>query len=236
MTLRIGFHPIQCACAHDMSNRLINGSCSQDLALRSLGAIWHSRLLTTANRILRLYVATNKPSVKLKTLITFIIKVYSPMWFSIKCNPSCKDGTRQDGTRHVHKSIVLSRYLSDDILAIIDPVIHRNAYFGHCENVLLSMITDERPLIRELALCRILKARISKATRTVRRSKVPQLNFEASDYIELINRTDEVTEPPVIMNIYDAELKTSIAEKETRPCFSQDFHVIPKPLNVALNL
>src|SRR6218665_3585727 len=140
------------------------------------------------------------------------------MYFTIKCNPSCKDGTR-----HVHKSIVLSRYLSDDILAIIDPVIHRNAYFGHCENVLLSMITDERPVIRELALCRILKARNSKATRTVRRFKVPQLNFEVSDYTELINRTDEVTEPPVIMTISDAQLKTSIAEKETPSLFSPRF-------------
>ena len=77
------------------------------------------------------------------------------MWFTIKCNPSCKDGAR-----HLHKLIVLSRYLNDAILAVIDPVIQRNAYFGYCENVLLSMITYERPVIRELAL----KARNSKAT------------------------------------------------------------------------
>src|SRR6218665_272052 len=74
-----------------------------------------------------------------------------------------------------------------------------------------------------LALCRILKARNSKATRTVRRFKVPQLNFEVSDYTELINRTDEVTEPPVIMTISDAQLKTSIAEKETPSLFSPRF-------------
>src|SRR6218665_3171765 len=187
-----------------MTSAVIKGSSPQDLALRSPGAICHSCWLTTANRILRLYVETNERSVKLKTLVTFIIKVFSPMWFTIKCNLSCKDGAR-----HLHKSIVLSRYLSDDILAVIDPVIQQNEYFGHCENVLLSMITDERPVIRELALCRILKARNSKATRTVRRSKEPQLNFESSDYTELKNWTDEVTEQPVIMNISDTELKAS---------------------------
>src|SRR6218665_2401516 len=73
--------------------------------------------------------------------------------------------------------------------------------------------------IRELALHRILKARNSKATRTVRRFRVPQLNFEASDYTELINWTDEVTEPPVIMNISDK----SIAEKETPSLFFPRF-------------
>src|SRR6218665_1415681 len=85
------------------------------------------------------------------------------------------------------------------------------------------MITDERPVIQELALRRILKARNSKATRTVRRFKVPQINFKASDYTELINWTDEVTEPPVIMNISDAELKASIAEKETPYLFFPRF-------------
>src|SRR6218665_2976364 len=86
--------------------------------------------------------------------------------------------------------------------------------------MLQSMITDERPVIRDLAVCRILTARNSKAARTVvRRFKVPQLNFEASDYTELINCTDEVTEPQVIRNISDAELKASITEKETPSLF-----------------
>ena len=32
--------------------------------------------------------------------------------------------------------------------AIVDPVIQRNSYFVHPENLLLSMMTDDRPDIR----------------------------------------------------------------------------------------
>jgi len=53
----------------------------------------------------------------------------------------------------------LSRYLTDELKEIIDPVIQRNGYFGHPENILLSMITDERKQIRDLRMRRILKAR-----------------------------------------------------------------------------
>ena len=39
----------------------------------------HSRWLTTANRILRLYVSTDKPSQALKIIIEYIMKVYAPV-------------------------------------------------------------------------------------------------------------------------------------------------------------
>ena len=66
--------------------------------------------------------------------------------------------------------------------------------------------------------------------------KVPQLNFEASDYTELINWPDEVTESPEIMNISDAELKASIAEKETPSLFFSRFTCHTQAVDVALNL
>src|SRR6218665_1943268 len=52
---------------------------------------------------------------------------------------SCKDGAR-----HLHQMIVKSRYLSPKHKKIVDPVIHRNAYFAHPENLLLAMMTDHR--------------------------------------------------------------------------------------------
>ena len=83
---------------------------------------------------------------------------------------------------------------------VIDPVIQRNAYFGHPENILLAMLTDERKHIRELGLRRILKARTivklpkrttkkRKSTKTtaIREFAIPKLNFEATDYVDLIN-------------------------------------------------
>ena len=75
------------------------------------------------------------------------MKVYAPMWFTIKLESSCKDGSR-----HLWRTIVLSRYMSDELKAIIDPVIQRNAYFGCSENMLLAMLSDDRKEIRELGM------------------------------------------------------------------------------------
>jgi len=76
----------------EMCNSISKGECSVDLAMRNPGCLNHLRWLTTANRILRLYVSDKKPSKNLKTLVTFIIRVYAPMWFAIKAQSSCKDG------------------------------------------------------------------------------------------------------------------------------------------------
>ena len=82
--------------------------------------------------------------------------------------------------------IHLSRYLPLDLLSVVDAVIQRNSFFAHQENVLLAMLTDERDVIRKLALQRILAAR-RNVLKTVRQFKVPHLNFIAIDYIDLID-------------------------------------------------
>ena len=160
---------------YDMCNAISVGICPVALSLRNPGLMNHSRWLTTANRTLRLYVSTLNPSYELKELVVIIIKVYAPMWFAIKTKPSCKDGGR-----HVFQAIVKSRYLSKDLRDVVDPVIQRNGYFSHPENLLLSMLTDDRPIIRKLGLRRIMKARSQDKPGKVRVFKVPTLNFEAT--------------------------------------------------------
>ena len=54
----------------------------------------HSRWLTKANRILRLYVSQDDPSTALQLVTLFIVQVYVPEWFFIKTKPSCKDGPK----------------------------------------------------------------------------------------------------------------------------------------------
>jgi len=46
------------------------GECGADLAARRPGPVVHSRWLTTANRILRLYISTDSPSANLIVLAT----------------------------------------------------------------------------------------------------------------------------------------------------------------------
>lgn len=173
-----------------------SGHCSQSLSKKNPGKIVHSRWLTMANRLLRLYASTMSPTENLVHLVTFILKVYAPMWFSIKTKPTCTYGAK-----HLHKTIVLSRYLPEHLRKVVDPVIQRNGFFGHTENILLAMLADERKQISVLALRKILKSRDS-VSRGVREFRVPNLNFAADDYIDIVTWNEvAVTEPPVLKKI-----------------------------------
>ena len=208
---------------YEIAQAVSSGECSRDLSLRNPGALNHSRWLTTANRLLRLYVGCENPSDTLVT-IWFIVRVYAVTWFNIKQKPSCKDGAR-----HVFMMIQNSRYLTDELKAIVDPVIQRNSYFSHPENLLLSMMTGERPSIRELAFRRILKARDQPKRKGVRQFRVPPLNFDCTDYTAMIDwSTVSVTEPPITMSISDDDLREFIREPTTPvvtfnryPCHTQ---------------
>ena len=83
---------------------------------------------------------------------------------------------------------------------VVDDVIQRNGYFGHAENILLAMLTDNRPHIRELAYRRILAARSESASLSgIREFRVPRLNFGASDYTELVDWQEiDRYEPPLL--------------------------------------
>lgn len=99
---------------YDICQAVSTGSCSQSLANRypgmdvlfmliygniietiflkfNMGNLSHSRWLTTANSVLRLYVSTAEPSETLNLLVTFIMRVYAPMWFKIKKYHACSD-------------------------------------------------------------------------------------------------------------------------------------------------
>ena len=109
-----------------------------DLSLRNPGVINHARWLTTANRILRMYIGSENPIPELITLATFVIRVYAPMWFCIKGHSSS-----ENGTRHLFSTILRSRYLPKNLLTVIDPVIQQNGYFGHSENLLFIIHAHE---------------------------------------------------------------------------------------------
>ncbi|GBN89933.1 hypothetical protein AVEN_41128-1 [Araneus ventricosus] len=118
-----------------------------------------------------------------------------PVWFAIK-----KSKYFTDGPKHVFQAIQTSRYLSDELLQVVDPVIQRNAFFAHAENVLLAMLVDEREHIWELGHRRILKARqIVPKKKTVRNFTPPKINFQASDYNEIINWNSCVVYPPPML-------------------------------------
>ncbi|CAH2098548.1 unnamed protein product [Euphydryas editha] len=158
---------------YEITTAVMSGSCPPDLIHRS-----------------------SDPPQNLVKLATFIIKSYAPVWFAIKVHSSCKDGSR-----HLWKLISSTKYLPDELLKIVDPVIIRNSYFAHSENLLLSMITDSQKHIRELTARRILKARQRDKNTVQRKFKLPKINLNASSYIDLIDWQQDVHEPPIIKNI-----------------------------------
>lgn len=105
---------------YEITVAISSNNLSADLANRNSGKITHSRWLTIANRILRLYVSSVKPSKNLRTLTQFVVKVYAPVWFEIKSKPTCRHGTL-----HLWSMIYKSRIFDSAIKNIIDPVIQR---------------------------------------------------------------------------------------------------------------
>lgn len=204
----------------DISKAVSSGECPPDLANRSPGTMSHSRWLTTANRILRLYVSTAEPSESFKLLVEYVMKVYVKSWFEIKKIPEATHGAR-----HLQGMIKKSSFLPEEFKLIVHEVIQRNSYFAHSENVLLAMLFDERSHVRELGLRRILKSRKTDWNGKIRQFDLPNLNFQAEEYFDMIN-WDNPLEPPGTMNLSDEDITNMIKngsqlEIEKLPCHSQ---------------
>ena len=118
---------------------------SEGLVNKNPGKMAHSRWLTTANRILRLYISTDKLSQTLKIIVKYVKKVYTPLWFAIKNTSSS-----ENEALHLFKTIELTRMLIPNVRNIANLVIQRNAFFAHPENLLLCIINDESSDIRQL--------------------------------------------------------------------------------------
>ena len=182
----------------DIITAIQTGHCTPDLAVKDPGPLSHSRWLTCANRILRLYISQLSPTNELKILASYIVKTYAPVWFDVKRYHSVKYGPK-----HIFKVVKTTRHFPDNIKKVIDPVIQRNAFFCHPENMLLAMIVDERRHIRELGYKKILEARNQQLNRKyVRTFTPPSINFVATDYSELIDWTKcELSPPPIMESI-----------------------------------
>lgn len=208
----------------DISSAIIEGNCPIELASRNPGNLNLSRWLTTANRILRLYVSTRQPCSTLKVLVEFILKVYAPIWFRIKKNWSCTEGAK-----HTFELIRRSRYLPRKYRVIVDECIAHNAYFAHPENIILAMVADSTQNIRKTAFDKIRVALSNEASmETIRKFEKPHLNFDASNYYDMINwDAVEITVPPILrrfadkLNQLEADPDKYLLDIKKIPCHTQ---------------
>jgi len=74
------------------------------------------------------------------------------------------------------------------------------------------MLSDLQKHIRELAARRILKVRYKKTSK-VRPFKLPNINFNASSYIDLIDWQQNMTEPPILKTISDGNIQLFVEQK-----------------------
>jgi hypothetical protein len=193
------------------------GHIPEDLARQKPGRLNHSRWLTLANRICRLYIASVSPDKKLHSLTHFIVTFYSVMWFSIRYKPSCIDGPK-----HLFLATVLFTIQLPDVKDIIKPYISRNAYFAHPENILLALMSDDSKAKRRKAVQIILNNRISanNAALPIRQFKVPDINFNAADWDELIDFNKiTITEPPLTADLTNPEINNIIDQPLHLPLY-----------------
>ena len=84
-----------------------------------------------------------------------------------------------------------------------------NAYMAHPESVLLAGICHPFKSIRVKCAEIIIKARVrARRTNEVRPFKVPELFFDAENFLEMIDLTrPDVTPPPLLKNFSDDDLR-----------------------------
>lgn len=193
----------------DLYLAVSKGECSSAVAARTPGKMAHSRWLTTASQALRLYVSSEEPSDNLKKIVKYIMFVYVPVWFAIKCQP-----TISQAARHAFKMISKCQQMEEDIQEIVMPVLERNSFGAHSESILVAMLTDDNLSYKELAWRRILRIREeSRPTGRVRTFRIPTLNRQATNYTELIDWKN-THEPIFTKQIETDEIKSMIKSKE----------------------
>ena len=101
------------------------GVVPPDLAIQVAGPINHARWLTLAVRNLELYTKTPSPSSGLRRVARYIMQVYSPTWFKIKCNSKFTAGPA-----NVFHKMKLVRDQPMEAKETVVKVVQRNAYFA----------------------------------------------------------------------------------------------------------
>ena len=93
----------------------------------------------------------------------------------------------------------------------VKPVIQKNAFFAHMENILLSMICDSRSFIRKIGWRWIKKCKETKREKSVRIFRVPKLRFEPEDYTNMIDWQETlISEPPLTRNMSPEDIEENI--------------------------
>lgn len=199
------------------------GVLPKSLALLEIGPVNHSRWLTTANRVLRLYVSLHdlqgKEDHNLRLLTEFIVGVYYPCWFMAKVKHKWVEGPR-----HVLFQLECLKSQNEAVKNIVLPTIKRSAWFAHSENVMQTLLCSSDVEERKVGIEKIVTIRAKKSgDNSVRSRKLPSINSDATNLLDLIDWKD-MLEPSLTCNLTSDAIKDFEAqpmEVPDWPCHGQ---------------
>lgn len=229
------------AYGYRITQAIINGTLPSDLALLEIGPVSHSRWLTTANRICRIWVSKHglKGS-NLKTLqllVEFIVGVYYPCRFTIESKFSWVEGPR-----HILLQLKLLRSQKKAVADIVFPTIKRSSWFAFSEMVLQTLLCSEDQEERMAGVQKIIEIRNGDddtlGDLSVRPRITPAINLNATSLLELIDWSDKekVYEPPLTCKLKISEIRKFVEEPmqvPKWPCHGQSIERCVKQVTEA---
>ena len=159
-----------------------SGVIDKTLVREKPGPGSRARWLTTACRVCRLFISQDQPCEVQHLLSICVVCHYGPIRFSIKSNPWCTYGSKH------FLEIKLMQPLPTAIKAVVWPVIQRNAYWAHHENVLLALLADSDTCNRKLTIKQITTTRQASLSskQDVRLFRVPKVDQNMQNLKDLL--------------------------------------------------
>ena len=112
---------------------------------------------------------------------------------------------------------------SEEVQRAVTETVERNAYYAHPENFLVAMVSDSETSVRDEGVDKLLAARKQNSGTTagsIRQFRVPELNWEAESYPDMIKWEEtNVTEPPVTALLADSAIEAARGQPLELPSF-----------------
>jgi hypothetical protein len=196
---------------YDIVEAIRTGEVSQRLANLDIGPINHSRWLTFANRMCRLYVSDHglkgKAAKNLRLIVEYIVGVYYPTWFMYKVRNNWVEGALI-----CFEQLQLTLLQDKQVIKIVFPRLESSAWWAHSKMLLQTLLCSSDEADRRFAVEKILEVRqlgdvnLAETVRT--RSKI-SLNSKASTLKELIIwKENEISEPVLTLDLTEEQIRS----------------------------